>query len=136
MCFSGRGGHRDSPDSVQFECEYRAVATGLMFKNSEKTNCEEDLDTFLLQVNTFTESQESNKILINTDIIRDEHSYARKTSDGGAAGDQVEEPMDQSNTDNLGDHGKSSSLVPLYFYSTLMETLLFFLHHNTVYVLQ
>jgi len=44
-----RGGNCDSPDSVQFECEYWAVATGLMFNNSEKTNCEQDLDTLLLQ---------------------------------------------------------------------------------------
>ncbi|CAL8359820.1 unnamed protein product [Merluccius merluccius] len=44
--------------AFMFEYEYRAVATGLMFNNSEKTNCEHDLDNFLLQFSTYA-SQES-----------------------------------------------------------------------------
>ncbi|KAK7169962.1 hypothetical protein R3I94_000258 [Phoxinus phoxinus] len=69
-----RGGNRDSPDSVQFECGYRAVATGLMFNNSEKTNCEQDLDTFLLQFSTYA-SQESPQVVIDTEPISAEHYY-------------------------------------------------------------
>lgn len=98
---SARGGSCDSPDSVQFECEYQAVATWLMFNNSEENNCEQDLDTFLLlfstyasqkspQVSSDTEqisaencyiSQDSPRITINTEKIMDKHSYARVTSD-------------------------------------------------------
>ncbi|RXN21116.1 THAP domain-containing [Labeo rohita] len=65
-----RGGNRDNPDSVQFECEYRAVATGLMFSNSEKTNCEQDLDALLLQFSTYAshESPQSSDGVLSSDI--------------------------------------------------------------------
>ncbi|RXN08545.1 Transposable element P [Labeo rohita] len=63
-----RGGNRDNPDSVQFECEYRAVATGLMFSNSEKTNCEQDLDALLLQFSTYA-SHESPQVIVDPKSI-------------------------------------------------------------------
>ncbi|CAM4574539.1 unnamed protein product [Leuciscus chuanchicus] len=70
-----RGGNRDNPDSVQFECEYRAVATGLMFSNSEKTNCEQDLDMFLLQFSAYA-SQESPLVNVDPESIMEEHGYS------------------------------------------------------------
>ncbi|CAM4597040.1 unnamed protein product [Leuciscus chuanchicus] len=67
---SARGGSCDSPDSVQFECEYQAVATGLMFNNSEKTNCEQELDTFLLLFSTYTsqKSPQNSDAVLESDV--------------------------------------------------------------------
>ena len=49
----GRGGHRDNPDSVQFRSEYRAVAVDSLFSTcSNNSNCEDDIDKFLLQFGT------------------------------------------------------------------------------------
>ncbi|RXN12016.1 Transposable element P [Labeo rohita] len=75
-----RGGNRDKPDSVQFECEYRAVATGLMFSNSEKTNCEQDLDALLLQFSTYV-SHESPQVIVDPKSIMEEHGYYRVATD-------------------------------------------------------
>lgn len=48
----GRGGHRDNPNTVQFEQAYRAVATGMIMKDfSAGRNSEQDLDFFFLQAN-------------------------------------------------------------------------------------
>lgn len=82
VCVSARGGNRDNPDSVQFECEYRAVATGLMFSNSEKTNCEQDLDMFLLQFSAYA-SQESPLVNVDPESIMEEHGYCRAATDCG-----------------------------------------------------
>ncbi len=68
VCVSACGGNCENPDSVQFECEYRAVATGLMFSNSEKTNCEQDLDTLLLQFSTYA-SHESPQVIVDPESI-------------------------------------------------------------------
>ncbi|CAL8242049.1 unnamed protein product [Merluccius merluccius] len=62
--------------AFMFEYEYRAVATGLMFNNSEKTNCEQDLDIFLLQFSTYA-SQESPQVIIDTEMVLKEHDYSR-----------------------------------------------------------
>ncbi|XP_033502419.2 uncharacterized protein LOC117269502 [Epinephelus lanceolatus] len=78
-----RGGNRDNPDSVQFECEHQAVATGLMFNNCEKTNCEEDLNTFLLQISTYA-SQNCPPGISDAERIAKEHSYSQGAPDSGA----------------------------------------------------
>eukprot|EP00064_Thunnus_orientalis_P010920 superscaffoldBa00001524_g10949 len=85
-----------------FECEYQAVATGLMFNNSERTNCEQDLDTFLLQFSTYA-SQESPHVIIDTEPISAEHCYTsqdspRITIDTGKIMDAHDTPADSQHT--------------------------------------
>ncbi len=82
VCVSARGDNRENPDSVQFECEYRAVATGLMFSNSEKTNCEQDLDTLLLQFSIYA-SHKSPQVIVDPESIMEEHGYYRLATDCG-----------------------------------------------------
>ena len=98
MFVSARGGNRDNPDTVQFECEYRAVATGLMFNNSEKTNCEQDLDTFLLQFSTYT-SQESPQVIIDKEMVLKEHDHSRVAAGSERGPLSIQRPCS-------GDHGK------------------------------
>ena len=98
MFVSAHGGNRDNPDTVQFKCEYRAVATGLMFNNSEKTNCEQDLDTFLLQFSTYA-SQESPQVIIDTEMVLKEHDYSRVAAGSERGPLSIQRPCS-------GDHGK------------------------------
>ena len=51
----GRGGHRDNPNAVQFKADYRSIAVDTMFSSSMSSNCQEDMDGFLLQLSNVTE---------------------------------------------------------------------------------
>lgn len=82
VCVSARGDNRDNPDSVQFDCEYRTVATGLMFSNSEKMNFEQDLNTLLLQFSTYA-FHESPQVIVDPESIMEEYGYYRVATDCG-----------------------------------------------------
>ena len=43
----GKGGHRDNPDASQFRMTFRQIMYSILI-TSEKANCEEDVDDFLL----------------------------------------------------------------------------------------
>lgn len=45
-----KGGNRDNPDAVQFRAAYRAIAVDSIFVLSSSSNCEEDIDTFILKL--------------------------------------------------------------------------------------
>ena len=48
----GKGGNRDNPDPQQFRAAFRQVAVSQLLKPSEVSNCQDDLDCILLNLNS------------------------------------------------------------------------------------
>lgn len=48
----GKGGHRDNPDAVHFRAAFRQVMVDAVMIPSKASNCQEDVDAFLLTLNS------------------------------------------------------------------------------------
>lgn len=51
----GHGRHRDNPDSVQFIAAYRAVSVDFLFIKSDGSNCQNDMDNFVIKLKNLTD---------------------------------------------------------------------------------
>ena len=73
------GGHRDNPDAVQFRSAYRDSCVDSMFVKSSVSNCDGNLEAFLLQwssINTSSNlSPNNNDVRIINDIPFSESSH-------------------------------------------------------------
>ena len=47
----GKGGHRDNPDIVQFQSALKQIMVDLVLVSNEGKNCEDDVDSFLFNLN-------------------------------------------------------------------------------------
>ncbi len=56
----GKGGHRDNPDAVQFRCAFRQVMVDAIMVGGSSANCEEDVDSFLLNLSSLGDAAASN----------------------------------------------------------------------------
>ena len=75
----GKGGHRDNPDAVQFRSAYRDSCVDSMFVKSSVSNCDGNLEAFLLQwssINTSINlSPNNNDVRLVNDIAFSESSH-------------------------------------------------------------
>lgn len=56
----GKGGHRDNPDASQFRSAFRQVMVDAIMVPSARANCQEDADTFLLNLKSIGTPDPSN----------------------------------------------------------------------------
>ena len=64
-----KGGHRDNPDSIQFRAAYRATAVDSIFVLSSASNCEEDVDKFLVNLGSFSHATYSSQPQANSEAV-------------------------------------------------------------------
>jgi hypothetical protein len=92
------GGHRDNPDSIQFNAAYKQITVNRVLAPVSNKNCEDDVESFLVKVEHFTSNRQTLHTSSSSKREDDSHKLPVLPSD---TGEVLAECTSQSNKGQL-----------------------------------